>query len=148
MQTRGDVDFLKQSGDLIDKDRRHDHPRIHPENIRRFRTNVAARLPRSRWGGSSPGLQPGSGTGDVPASLKHSKCLIRRSRVRTCAGLGVLEAALLLMLPQVPPAKLLGAVLAYRAVFEILPLLVALALLLAFESTSSGGFIRRRLLRR
>jgi uncharacterized membrane protein YbhN (UPF0104 family) len=64
------------------------------------------------------------------------------------AGLGVLEAALLLMLPQVPPAKLLGAVLAYRAVFEILPLLVALVLFVAFESTSSSGFIRRRLLRR
>lgn len=64
------------------------------------------------------------------------------------AGLGVLEAALLLMLPQVPPAKLLGAVLAYRAVFEILPLLVALVLFVAFESTSSSGFIRRRMLRR
>ena len=64
------------------------------------------------------------------------------------AGLGVLEAALLLMLPQIPPAKLLGAVLAYRAVFEILPLLIALTLLITFESTSSGGFIRRRLLRR
>jgi uncharacterized membrane protein YbhN (UPF0104 family) len=64
------------------------------------------------------------------------------------AGLGVLEAALLLMLPQVPPAKLLGGVLAYRAVFEILPLLVALSLLLMFESTSSRGFLRRRLLRR
>ena len=64
------------------------------------------------------------------------------------AGLGVLEAALLLMLPQVPPAKLLGAVLAYRAVFEILPLMIALVLFVTFESTSSSGFIRRRLLRR
>jgi uncharacterized membrane protein YbhN (UPF0104 family) len=64
------------------------------------------------------------------------------------AGLGVLEAALLLMLPQVPPAKLLGAVLAYRAVFEILPMLVALVLFVMFESTSSSGFIRRRMLRR
>lgn len=64
------------------------------------------------------------------------------------AGLGVLEAALLLMLPQVPPAKLLGAVLAYRAVFEILPLLLALGLLLMFESTSASGVLRRRLLRR
>lgn len=64
------------------------------------------------------------------------------------AGLGVLEAALLLMLPQVPPGKLLGAVLAYRAVYEILPLLVALGLLLMFESTSASGFLRRRLLRR
>ncbi|MGH8185081.1 MAG: lysylphosphatidylglycerol synthase transmembrane domain-containing protein, partial [Steroidobacteraceae bacterium] len=50
-------------------------------------------------------------------------------------GLGVLEAALLLMLPQVPPAKLLGAVVAYRAVYEILPLLAALASLLIYEST-------------
>lgn len=64
------------------------------------------------------------------------------------AGLGVLEAALLLMLPQVPPGKLLGAVLAYRAVYEILPLLVALVLLLMFESTSANGVLRRRLLRR
>ena len=52
------------------------------------------------------------------------------------------------MLPQVPPAKLLGAVVAYRAVFEILPLLVALGLLVAFESTSASGVFRRRLLRR
>jgi uncharacterized membrane protein YbhN (UPF0104 family) len=64
------------------------------------------------------------------------------------AGLGVLEAALLLMLPHVPPGKLLGAVIAYRAVYEIVPLLVALGLLLMFESTSANGFLRRRLLRR
>jgi uncharacterized membrane protein YbhN (UPF0104 family) len=64
------------------------------------------------------------------------------------AGLGVLEAALMLMLPQVPPAKLLGAVLAYRAVFEILPLLVALGLLVTVEFTSAGGLLRRRLSRR
>ena len=49
------------------------------------------------------------------------------------AGLGVLEAALMLMLPQVPPAKLLGAVLVYRALFEVLPLLVGLVLWLAYE---------------
>jgi phosphatidylglycerol lysyltransferase len=42
------------------------------------------------------------------------------------AGLGVLEAALLLMLPQIPPGKLIGAILAYRGVFELLPLVVAL----------------------
>lgn len=63
-------------------------------------------------------------------------------------GLGVLEAALLLMLPHVPPAKLLGAVVAYRAVYEILPLLVALASLLIYESTHPAGVIRTRLLRR
>jgi uncharacterized membrane protein YbhN (UPF0104 family) len=38
------------------------------------------------------------------------------------AGLGVLEATLLLLLPQVPPVHLIGAVLMYRAVFELVPL--------------------------
>lgn len=60
------------------------------------------------------------------------------------AGLGVLEAALLIMLPHVPPSKLLGAVLAYRAVFELAPLLLAIALLLVFETTHPSGVARRR----
>ena len=58
-------------------------------------------------------------------------------------GLGVLEAALLLMLPHVPASKLLGAVLAYRAVFEVLPLLLAITLLLAFETTHPAGVVRK-----
>lgn len=63
------------------------------------------------------------------------------------AGLGVLEAALLLMLPHVPPGKLLGAVIAYRAVYELLPLLTALTLLVIYESSHPKGAIRKRLLR-
>lgn len=50
------------------------------------------------------------------------------------AGLGVLEGVLMLLLPHVPPAKLLGAVLVYRALFELLPLLVGLVLWAAFEA--------------
>ncbi len=61
------------------------------------------------------------------------------------AGLGVLEAALFLMLPQIPPGKLVGAVLAYRAVYEVIPLGVALLLLLLYESTNKAGVIRKRL---
>jgi uncharacterized membrane protein YbhN (UPF0104 family) len=61
------------------------------------------------------------------------------------AGLGVLEAALFLMLPNVPPGKLVGAVLAYRAVYELVPLGVALVLLLIYETTNKAGVIRRRL---
>src|SRR5688500_2731163 len=60
-------------------------------------------------------------------------------------GLGVLEAALFLMLPQVPPGKLVGAVLAYRAVYEVLPLMGALVLLLIYEITNPAGIVRRRL---
>ena len=61
------------------------------------------------------------------------------------AGLGVLEAALFLLLPQVPPGKLVGAVLAYRALYELLPLGVALVLLLIYETTNKAGIVRRRL---
>jgi uncharacterized membrane protein YbhN (UPF0104 family) len=61
------------------------------------------------------------------------------------AGLGVLEAALFLMLPQVPPGKLVGAVLAYRAVYELLPLGVALLMLLIYETTNKAGIVRKRL---
>ena len=60
-------------------------------------------------------------------------------------GLGVLEAALLLMLPHVPPGKLVGAVLAYRAVYEVAPLMCALVLLLIYETTNPAGIVRKRL---
>ncbi|HKR36377.1 MAG TPA: YbhN family protein [Steroidobacteraceae bacterium] len=60
------------------------------------------------------------------------------------AGLGVLEAALFLMLPHVPPGKLVGSVLAYRAVYEVIPLGVALMLLLIYETTNKAGIVRRR----
>ena len=60
------------------------------------------------------------------------------------AGLGVLEAALFLMLPHVPPGKLVSAVLAYRAVYELLPLGVGLLLLVIYESTNEAGVIRKR----
>jgi uncharacterized membrane protein YbhN (UPF0104 family) len=49
------------------------------------------------------------------------------------AGLGVIESVLILLLPQVPQSALLGAVLAYRFVFELVPLIAALALFALFE---------------
>jgi uncharacterized membrane protein YbhN (UPF0104 family) len=61
------------------------------------------------------------------------------------AGLGVLEAVLLLMLPHVPPGKLLGAVVAYRAIFEVLPLLVGLALWAGYEMTHRHGALKSKL---
>ena len=60
------------------------------------------------------------------------------------AGLGVLEAVLLLLLPHVPPVKLLGAVIVYRAVFEVLPLFVGLILWTFYEV---GALKRRRAVR-
>jgi glycosyltransferase 2 family protein len=44
----------------------------------------------------------------------------------------------------VPPGKLVGAVIAYRAVYELIPLAVALLLLLIYETTNKAGVVRRR----
>jgi phosphatidylglycerol lysyltransferase len=56
------------------------------------------------------------------------------------AGLGVLESMLLLLLPDVPPAELLAAVVMYRMIYEILPLLGALAMWGLYESAAHDGF--------
>lgn len=53
-------------------------------------------------------------------------------------GLGVFEAVLLLALPHVPVPALLGALLAYRAIYYLVPLLVA-ALALAFHELRQHG---------
>jgi uncharacterized membrane protein YbhN (UPF0104 family) len=63
------------------------------------------------------------------------------------AGLGVIESMLLLLLPDVPPEQLLAAVLMYRMIYEIVPVLLALALWAAFEGFSHDG-VRLRVLRR
>ncbi|MEO8466776.1 MAG: bifunctional lysylphosphatidylglycerol flippase/synthetase MprF [Gammaproteobacteria bacterium] len=55
-------------------------------------------------------------------------------------GLGVFEAVMVLMLPEVPKDRLLGALVAYRAIYYIAPLLVGALTLLTVE-------LRPRLLR-
>lgn len=62
------------------------------------------------------------------------------------AGLGVLESMLLLLLPHVPPDQLLAAVLLYRVIYEVVPLVVALAIWGAYELVANDG-ARNRLLR-
>lgn len=51
------------------------------------------------------------------------------------AGLGVFEASLLIMMPQVAPAQVIGAVLLYRAIYDLLPFVVAFVLLIAHETS-------------
>jgi uncharacterized membrane protein YbhN (UPF0104 family) len=62
------------------------------------------------------------------------------------AGLGVLESMLLLLLPHVPPEQLLAAVLMYRVIYEVIPLVIALALWGGYELMAQDG-ARLRLLR-
>ncbi|MDH4166100.1 MAG: hypothetical protein OEY13_12785 [Gammaproteobacteria bacterium] len=59
------------------------------------------------------------------------------------AGLGVLESMLLLLLPDVPPEQLLAAVLMYRVIYEIIPVLIALALWGTFEGFARDGVLLR-----
>jgi len=61
----------------------------------------------------------------------------------TPAGIGVFEAALLTLLPSVPPPQLLAAIIGYRVAFEVVPLILALGLLLAFEVSSRSGVLGR-----
>jgi phosphatidylglycerol lysyltransferase len=56
------------------------------------------------------------------------------------AGLGVFESMLLLMLRDIAPEALLGSVLAYRLIYELLPFAVGVALFLGWE-----GWSRRHL---
>ena len=62
------------------------------------------------------------------------------------AGLGVLESMLLLLMPHVPPEQLLAAVLTYRAIYEVIPLVIALALWGSYELVARDG-ARSRLMR-
>ena len=49
-------------------------------------------------------------------------------------GLGVFEAVVVLLLkPKVPAASILGSLVAYRAIYYLLPFVIALAFLIAFE---------------
>lgn len=61
------------------------------------------------------------------------------------AGLGVIESMLLLLLPHVPPADLLASVLLYRVIYEIVPVVLALALWGAYELLAADGALPRLL---
>jgi phosphatidylglycerol lysyltransferase len=54
-------------------------------------------------------------------------------------GLGVLESVMVLLLPTVPAPQMLGALLAYRLVYYVLPFVLALLLLSAREANRSRG---------
>jgi phosphatidylglycerol lysyltransferase len=64
-------------------------------------------------------------------------------------GLGVFESGLLLLLPSLPVKRLLGAVLVYRAVYSLLPFVIALGMLAGRElmplRAQLGGHGRRLL---
>ncbi len=65
-------------------------------------------------------------------------CIFAALASNVPAGLGVFESVLLVMLPHVPPGQLLGAMLLYRCVYEVVPLAWAV-LGLAFAELAGKG---------
>ena len=84
--------------------------------------------------------------GFLPFVAIYLTAILAGSLSHVPAGFGVLESVLLLLLPEVPPAQLLAAVLLYRVFYEVIPLVVALALWGAFELVAHDG-VRVRMLR-
>ena len=82
----------------------------------------------------------------LPFVAVYLAAILAGSLSHVPAGLGVLESTLLLLLPQVPPAELLAAVLLYRVIYEVIPLIVALTLWGAYELVSEDG-VRVRMFR-
>jgi uncharacterized membrane protein YbhN (UPF0104 family) len=86
------------------------------------------------------------GLGFMPFVAIYLAAILAGSLSHVPAGFGVLESVLILLLPQVPPAELLAAVLLYRVIYEVIPLLVALCLWGAYELIADDG-MRVRMLR-
>jgi len=60
-------------------------------------------------------------------------------------GLGVLEYSFLAAMPDAPPASVLAALLVFRLLYLILPLLFSLFVVVAFERERIGELVRTRL---
>ena len=84
-------------------------------------------------------LPESAGIGYLPFLAVYLASVMAGVLSHVPAGLGVLESMLLLLLPDVPPEQLLAAVLMYRVIYEIIPVLRALALWGAFEGFSRDG---------
>lgn len=81
-------------------------------------------------------LPAGSTSGFLPFVAVYVLAILAGLLSSVPAGLGVFEAALLLMLRDVPEEALLGAVLAYRLVYQLVPFAVALLLFVGWEAWS------------
>jgi glycosyltransferase 2 family protein len=79
-------------------------------------------------------LPPSAAIGFAPFVAVYVTAMAAGALSGVPAGLGVFESILLLTLNDVPTEELLGAVLAYRLIYELLPFVTGLLLLLAYEA--------------
>jgi phosphatidylglycerol lysyltransferase len=79
-------------------------------------------------------LPPGAGIGFPAFVAVYVTAIAAGTLSGVPAGLGVFESILLVTLTGVPAEELLGAVLAYRLVYELLPFVGGLLLLVGYEA--------------
>jgi uncharacterized membrane protein YbhN (UPF0104 family) len=88
-------------------------------------------------------LPDGTSIGFLPFAAVYVLAVLAGLLSSVPAGLGVFESMLLLMLREVPADGLLGAVLAYRLVYELVPFAVGVSLFIGWEAWSRRHFFRR-----
>jgi len=88
-------------------------------------------------------LPPGTGIGFLSFAAVYVIAILAGLMSSVPAGLGVFESVLLLMLRDVAADDLLGAILAYRLIFELLPFVGGIALFVGWEAVSRGRAVRR-----
>lgn len=81
-------------------------------------------------------LPEGAGVGFLSFAAVYVIAVLAGLLSSVPAGLGVFESVMLLMLRDVEPGDLLGSILAYRLVFELLPFMAGLVLFVAWEAVA------------
>jgi uncharacterized membrane protein YbhN (UPF0104 family) len=84
-------------------------------------------------------LPPGAEIGFATFTAVYIAAVLAGALSGVPAGLGVFESVLFLAFPQLPAETLLGTVLADRLVYELIPFVFGLLLLLAYEAWAPGG---------
>ncbi len=87
-------------------------------------------------------LPPDAGVSFVAFTGLYMVALVAGAISTVPGGLGVFESLLLLLLPAVPAQELLGALLAYRVLYYVLPFAVAMAVLVAYELWQQRARVR------
>ncbi|MGH8476096.1 MAG: bifunctional lysylphosphatidylglycerol flippase/synthetase MprF [Methylococcales bacterium] len=80
-------------------------------------------------------------TGYIAFLSVFALALIAGSASNVPGGIGVFESVILIGLPAIPPAALLGSILLFRCIYYLSPLTIAATLLIYHESNRQGGRI-------
>lgn len=83
-------------------------------------------------------LPPQAAVGFLPFAAAYVIAILAGLLSSVPAGLGVFESMMLLMLRDVPPDGLLGAILAYRLLYELGPFAFGIALFVGWEAVARG----------